>query len=122
MICPNIRWFHPGIAILAICNGVPWKPLHPGHLPHSTTGILDEPELRLQVLDKLKHVLIHLVTELCVLADRVKEMEAALEKRPQCEHCGEYIQDDYTWEIDGKLLCPECAANLYRKQTEDFMP
>ena len=51
-----------------------------------------------------------------------QEMEAALEKRPQCEHCGEYIQDDYTWEIDGKLLCPECAATLYRKQTEDFMP
>ena len=48
-------------------------------------------------------------------------MEAALEKRPQCEHCGEYIQDDYTWEIDGELLCPNCAAELYRKQTEDFM-
>lgn len=50
-----------------------------------------------------------------------RDMEASLARRPQCECCGQYIQDDYTWEIDGELLCPECAADKFRRATEDLM-
>lgn len=50
-----------------------------------------------------------------------RELDAALSKRPVCECCGNHIQDDYTWNIDGELLCDECAADRYRKHTEDFM-
>lgn len=50
-----------------------------------------------------------------------RDMEASLTRRPQCECCGQYIQDDYTWEIDGALFCPKCAADKFRRETEDLM-
>ena len=50
-----------------------------------------------------------------------RDMEASLARRPQCECCGQYIQDDYTWEIDGELFCPKCAADKFRRATEDLM-
>lgn len=50
-----------------------------------------------------------------------QELEAALERLPVCEECENPIQDDYTWNIGGELLCPDCAAKRYRRNTEDFV-
>lgn len=50
-----------------------------------------------------------------------RELDAELERLPVCECCGHPIQDDYTWDIDGELLCDGCAADKYRKHTEDFV-
>lgn len=38
------------------------------------------------------------------LADQDKE----LKKLPVCEDCGEYIQDEYYYEIGGRKMCLQC--------------
>jgi RNA polymerase-binding transcription factor DksA len=48
------------------------------------------------------------------------EQDAWLDKRPLCEHCGEPIQDDYLYKIDGALYCEECMKELYRESTEEY--
>ena len=49
-----------------------------------------------------------------------REQEKLLEKLPQCEECGEHIQDDYYFEINDTVICWECLKANYRKRTEDF--
>lgn len=44
VVGPYVRRLHPCISILAICDRVPWKALHPGHLPHTAAWVFDEPE------------------------------------------------------------------------------
>ena len=44
----------------------------------------------------------------------------ALRRRPVCEHCGEYIQSDECYEINGELICPDCMKD-FLKYTEDFV-
>lgn len=48
------------------------------------------------------------------------ERESWLSKRPICECCGEPIQDDYLYEINGDILCEECMKGEYRKWTENY--
>lgn len=72
VIRPNVCGLHSCIAILAIGHCVSWKPLHPCHLPHSTSGIFDKVELWFQLLYQIQDMLIYLVTELCVIAHRIK--------------------------------------------------
>ena len=48
------------------------------------------------------------------------EQEAWLDRRPKCEECGEPIQDEYLFEIDGNLYCESCVKVLFRKETEDY--
>ena len=45
---------------------------------------------------------------------------ALLERCPKCEHCGEPIQDDYLYDVDGVVLCEECMKDLFRKDREDY--
>lgn len=40
---------------------------------------------------------------------------------PQCEFCGEYIQDEYLYDIDGDLYCEECMKERFRKPSEKYM-
>lgn len=40
---------------------------------------------------------------------------------PTCDCCGEKIEDEYLFDIDGNLYCPDCADNLFRKSTEKYM-
>lgn len=47
-------------------------------------------------------------------------MEAELEKLPVCSHCGEPIQDDYYFEIDGEIYCEEHMVELFRKDTDSY--
>lgn len=35
MVRPDVCRFHPDITVLAICNCISGKSMHPGHLPHS---------------------------------------------------------------------------------------
>lgn len=48
------------------------------------------------------------------------EMEKALEKLPHCSCCGEPIQEDYFYEINGEVLCVHCLNEYYRKDTADY--
>lgn len=42
-------------------------------------------------------------------ADRyIAWQEAKLEKLPECEICGERIQDDYLYEVFGHIVCEDC--------------
>lgn len=45
-----------------------------------------------------------------------REQEAELEKLPVCDCCGERIQDEYYYDIDGEILCEECLKDRYRRE------
>lgn len=53
---------------------------------------------------------------------RTKEAEEEkwLQNRPRCENCGEHIQDEYLYDVDGAVLCEECMKDLFRQSTEDY--
>ena len=48
------------------------------------------------------------------------EQQAWLNRRPKCEKCGEPIQDDYLYDLDGIILCEECMNHDYRKNADDY--
>lgn len=50
--------------------------------------------------------------------DRGKERQLA--KLPVCEDCGEPIQDEDYYDVDGEILCEECMKRKYRRKTEDY--
>ena len=29
---------------------------------------------------------------------------------PECEECGDRIEDDYYYDLDGSAICPECMS------------
>lgn len=39
------------------------------------------------------------------------DKDEELEKLPKCIECGEPIQTEYYFEIDGELYCEECMDN-----------
>ena len=49
------------------------------------------------------------------------ECAERLEKRPLCYICGERIQDEYLFEIDGDLICEECLKDNYRRSTDSYI-
>lgn len=50
-----------------------------------------------------------------------QRLEDELAKCPVCAWCGEPIQEEYLYEVNGELLDEICMDKLYRKQTSDFM-
>ena len=44
-----------------------------------------------------------------------------LDRLPTCTNCGEYIQDDYYYEINEEYLCEECMISNYRKDVEEYV-
>lgn len=50
-----------------------------------------------------------------------REQEQALESLPRCHRCGERIDDDYYYEIDGEILCESCMIERHRRNTEDYI-
>ena len=50
-----------------------------------------------------------------------RQQEEALEKLPECCECGEPIQTEECYEINGELICPECLEENHRKRTEDLV-
>lgn len=53
------------------------------------------------------------------------EQEKWLKERTVCSECGEHIQEDYLYEIDGDLVCQDCLKDYmdkhYRVSTEEIM-
>lgn len=49
------------------------------------------------------------------------KMEKMLEKLPECETCGETIQDDFYFEINDCIMCERCMIENHRKRIEDFI-
>jgi formylmethanofuran dehydrogenase subunit E len=42
-------------------------------------------------------------------------------KLPHCEKCGDPINDDIYFEIDGEILCENCMCDIYARSTEDYI-
>ena len=63
------------------------------------------------------------------MRDRVlEELNAHLRKEeeyekslPKCAYCGEPIQDDYCFKINGEVICEDCCNDNFRHNTEEFM-
>lgn len=49
------------------------------------------------------------------------EQQAALNKLPKCAECGEPIQDDCYYEINGECVCPACLDNNHKHWVEDYI-
>lgn len=49
------------------------------------------------------------------------EQERELKKLPVCADCGEPVQDDHYYDINGEVICPDCMEANYRKRTEDYV-
>jgi formylmethanofuran dehydrogenase subunit E len=52
--------------------------------------------------------------------EREDKAERWLSTLPICSECGEPIQDDECFEINGELVCPECLVEHHQRRTEDF--
>lgn len=50
-----------------------------------------------------------------------RQQEAWLRKLPVCYECGEHIQDDDCWELNGELICTDCLEANHKKCTEDYI-
>lgn len=48
------------------------------------------------------------------------ELEEQLEKMPVCCACGEHIQTEYLYDVDGDLYCEDCM-NDCRKDPMDYV-
>lgn len=48
------------------------------------------------------------------------EQEKALEKLPECYECGEHIQTEKCYEINGELICPDCLERNHERNVEDY--
>jgi formylmethanofuran dehydrogenase subunit E len=49
------------------------------------------------------------------------EQQRQLEKCPKCDYCGDYIQDEHLYDIDGTIICEECMERNFKKETENYM-
>lgn len=50
-----------------------------------------------------------------------RQQEEALERLPKCCECGEAIQSEQCYEINGEYICPDCLEENHRKYTEDLV-
>jgi formylmethanofuran dehydrogenase subunit E len=46
------------------------------------------------------------------------EQEREAKRLPVCCECGEHIQDEYLYDIDGDLYCGDCMEEKFRKEVE----
>lgn len=49
------------------------------------------------------------------------EQERKLATMPVCSICGEPIQDDFLFDIDGEIFCEECLKDNFRKSTDEYI-
>ena len=49
------------------------------------------------------------------------EQQKQLDRLPKCSECGEPIQDDFCFEVNGDLFCDECMHKNHRKFVEDLI-
>ena len=48
------------------------------------------------------------------------EQENRLNELPECSECGEHIQSDFCYEVNGEYICEECMEG-HKKYTEDLI-
>lgn len=48
------------------------------------------------------------------------EAERWLQKRPECADCGEHIQDEFAYYINGEWICDDCMS-AYHVSVEDYI-
>ena len=53
--------------------------------------------------------------------DHDAEQEAWRNGRPVCSHCGEHIQDDRLFDINGEVYHIKCAGKEFCKYTDDYI-
>jgi len=57
--------------------------------------------------------------------DQWKRYDAEQCKRearlPECDYCGEIIQDDHYYLINDETICPACLESYFRKEIEDYI-
>lgn len=53
--------------------------------------------------------------------DQEREYEEWKVRLPVCSECGEPIEEDFCWEIDGELYHHDCADKLFCHCTENYM-
>lgn len=46
---------------------------------------------------------------------------AWLQSLPKCAECGEPIQQDFCYEMEGKVICEQCLNENHRKMVDDFI-
>ena len=51
---------------------------------------------------------------------RDREQAEYLESLPQCEICGEPIQDEHLYLINDEFVCQECLDRDFKKETDDY--
>lgn len=44
------------------------------------------------------------------------KQQAGLDKLPKCDYCGQPIQDDHYFDINGDAICPDCLEKHFRKE------
>lgn len=55
-------------------------------------------------------------------AERYYEgQDRSLERLPLCDYCGEHIQDEHFYLINGESYCKECLDNYFKKDIEDYI-
>lgn len=48
------------------------------------------------------------------------EQESWLARRPKCDCCGEHIQDDFLYDLNGVIHCEKCLNETFRHSSEDY--
>ena len=48
-----------------------------------------------------------------------RRLERELARRPVCAECGEHIQDETAFFINGELICENCVE-IYRVEVSEF--
>ena len=49
------------------------------------------------------------------------EQQRQLEKLPKCVGCGEPIQDDDLFDVNGDLFCEECMMATFKRSVENYI-
>lgn len=50
-----------------------------------------------------------------------RQQEEWLNGLPVCDCCGEPIQDDFCYEINGEYICKDCLDMHFRKAVDDII-
>lgn len=48
-----------------------------------------------------------------------RQAEARLAMCPLCSFCGEHIQDEFAYNINGELICQNCMESNFKVYVED---
>lgn len=49
------------------------------------------------------------------------EITRELTRRPICFNCGEHIQSETFYEINNRIVCPDCLESDYARSVEDYI-